>query len=114
MEFLQGLISIAISLIAFFLPGIGNSFLMFLIAIWAVLIGILKTILGFVWGQEVPYKWIPKTSGIVLLVMGLFLMLFQPDLLVISSYMAAYTFIFGLLVFIFALNLRALQKHLPG
>jgi uncharacterized membrane protein HdeD (DUF308 family) len=114
LEFLQGLVSITIGLIAFLLLGINNAFLMLLIAIWAILIGILKTILGFVGSEEMSLKWLPKTSGIMLLVLGLFLIIFQlsgEDILVFSLYISAYTFIFGLLLFVFALDLRALQKR---
>jgi uncharacterized membrane protein HdeD (DUF308 family) len=114
LEFLQGVLSIAISLMAFFLPGISNAFLILLIATWAIIIGILKIILGFIWSEEIPHKWVPKTSGIIILIIGLFLIIFQlysEDIVVFSWYMAAYIFIFGLLLFIFALDLRVLQKR---
>jgi uncharacterized membrane protein HdeD (DUF308 family) len=112
LELLQGLVSVSISLIAFFMPGSSNVSLMLLIATWGIIIGISKIILGSVWGEEIPHKWLPKASGIMILTIGLFLIIFlrSEDISMFSSYMALYTFIFGLLLFIFALDLRALQK----
>jgi uncharacterized membrane protein HdeD (DUF308 family) len=112
LEVLEGLVSITISLVALFLPGLTNTALIFLIAIWAILIGILKIIIALFWGQEMLNKWLTKINGIMAILLGLFLIICElsgADVLIMSLYIGAYTFIFGLLFFVFALNLRELQ-----
>jgi len=114
LEIIQGLVSIGVGIIVF-LPFVNTDrVLFFLIAIWAIVIGSIKLISSYTWDKMIPNKWLPRTSGVLSITVGLFLLLFltSADVFVSSLYIGTYLIIFGVLVFSFALNLRALQKSI--
>jgi uncharacterized membrane protein HdeD (DUF308 family) len=116
LEIIQGLVSIGVGIIAF-LPLVNTDrALFFFIAIWAIIIGGIKIILSYAWDKTIPNRWLPRTSGILSIAVGLFLLLFlsSADVFISSLYIGTYLIIFGILVFSFALNLRALQKHIAS
>ncbi len=116
-ELLQGVISIGAGVIALSMPIYEMSKLIMLISFWAISIGVLKYILYYAWKKDIPHPWLPKSSGIMAVLLGVFLLVYmrtEKSLMAIAVYLGAYTFVYGLLLLAFAMDLRALKRQADG
>lgn len=108
---LEGFIGIGIGLIAFFWPQVTALVMVVLIACWAITTGVLEILLGLGFSEMLPGKWFLVFSGILSIVIGLFLA-FRPGvgLIVVIWLVAAYAVIFGILILGLALQIRSLRE----
>jgi len=114
LELLQGTVSIIIGVITLSAVVDKNEKLVLLIATWAIIVGVLKYILYYAWGKDIPHAWLPKASGAMAILLGLFLLFFmhtEKNLMAVAVYLGAYTFVFGLLLLAFAMDIRAVKKE---
>ena len=104
---LEGLIGVAAGVIAFVRPDLASTVLVLLIAIWALLTGILEIAAAIRLRREITNEWMLGFGGFVSIVLGV-LLFFQPAAggLIITLMIGAYALIFGVLLLVLGFRLR--------
>lgn len=107
MFLLEGIISLAAGVIAILRPGFASVVLIAVIAIWAILTGILEIAAAVRLRREITNEWMLAFAGFVSIVLGVVLF-FQPVAggLVITLMIGAYALIFGIMLVMLGLRLR--------
>ncbi len=106
---LEGLAGIVVGLITFFWPAITTLSLLFLIAIWAIVTGILEIVVAVWMHRVIGNEWMLLLSGIASVLFGLLLALFPgPGLLALTWLIGLYAIVFGVLLLAFAFQWRRL------
>lgn len=103
---LGGLLGILAGLLAFVMPAITALGLLILIAVWAMLTGILEIVAAIKLRKEINNEWL------LILVFGVLLLL-QPGAgaLVLSGGSQPYALVFGILLFVLAFRMRRFRKE---
>lgn len=104
---LEGVVSLAAGVIAILRPGLAGFVLIVVIAIWAILTGILEIAAAVRLRREITNEWMLAFAGFVSIVLGV-LLFFQPATggLVITLMIGAYALIFGIMLVILGFRLR--------
>ncbi len=104
---LEGLIDIAVGVIALILPELTTLVLIYMIASWAVITGILEIVAAIRLRNEITNEWSLGLGGLVSIALGVFLFL-RPAVggIAIVWTIAAYALIFGILLIVLGLRLR--------
>jgi uncharacterized membrane protein HdeD (DUF308 family) len=109
---LEGVVGIVAGLVAFFLPGLTALALLFVIAAWAILTGILEVIAAVRLRQVISNEWMLIFSGVLSVVFGL-LLIAQPGAgaLAVVWLIGIYAIIFGIAMLALAWRLRGMQEQ---
>lgn len=104
---LEGVLSLAAAVVALLWPEIIALIMVFVIAGWAVLTGILEIVAAIRLRAEIKNEWLLALGGLVSIALGVFLF-FQPVTggIAIIWTLAAYAMIFGVLLIALGLRLR--------
>jgi len=107
---LEGFISLAAGMFVLLRPGVAGLALVIVIAIWAVLTGILEVVAAIRLRREIRNEWMLGFAGFLSIVLGI-LMLLQPAAggLVITLMLGSYALIFGILLIALSFRLRRLN-----
>jgi uncharacterized membrane protein HdeD (DUF308 family) len=105
---LEGVIGIAAGLIAFTLPGITALALLFVIAAWAILTGIMEIVAGVRLRRSIDNEWTLVAAGVLSVVFGV-LLIAQP-----GSGVLALVWLIGLYAVLFGAAVLALSWRLRG
>ena len=106
---LEGLVGIAAGIITFFLPGVATLALIYIIALWAIVTGVLEIIAGIGLRKEIQGEWLLAISGIVSLGLGVLLLVFpSAGEVTIIWLIGVYASLFGLMLLGLGLRLRRL------
>lgn len=105
---LWGLVGIGIGIITFVAPGVTALALLFYIAIWAIVTGVLEIITAVRLRKEIEGEWLLGLAGLVSLVFGI-LLIAHPGagILAVLWLLAAYALILGVLMIILAFKVRS-------
>jgi uncharacterized membrane protein HdeD (DUF308 family) len=108
---LGGLLGILAGLLTFVMPGITALGLLILIAVWAMVTGILEIIAAIKLRKEITNEWLLALAGLASLAFGIVLLL-QPGAgaLVLIWWIGAYALVFGILLFVLAVRVRRWGK----
>ena len=111
---LEGIVGIAAGLIAFFSPGITALALLIVIAVWAIVTGVMEVIAAVELRHVIPNEWFLIISGLLSVVFGI-LLLVQPGAgaLALVWLIGLYAVVFGIGMLALAWRLRGLLKHMP-
>jgi uncharacterized membrane protein HdeD (DUF308 family) len=111
--FLAGLAAIVAGLFAFLSPGLTALALLYLIAAWAIVRGIFEIIAAFHLRKEIEHEWLLGLSGVVSIVLGVFL-LARPGLgaLAVMWWIGAFAILFGVLTIALGFRLKKLRARL--
>jgi uncharacterized membrane protein HdeD (DUF308 family) len=110
---LEGIVGILAGLCAWFVPGVTLAFLIFLVAAWAIITGVLEIIAAIRLRRHVPGEWLLVLTGVLSIIFGILIYIAPiAGAIVIVWWIAAYAFIFGILLLILAFRLRALHPRL--
>lgn len=103
----EGLVSVAAGAIALVRPDIASVALVWLIASWAIVTGILEIMAAIRLRKEITNEWMLGFVGFVSIVLGV-LLFFQPAAggLVITLMIGAYALIFGIALVALGFRLR--------
>jgi uncharacterized membrane protein HdeD (DUF308 family) len=112
---LEGIIGIAAGLVAFLWPSITALALVYVIAAWAILTGVVEVIAAVRLRQVITNEWALILAGVLSVVFGLLLVM-QPGAgaLALVWLIGVYAVIFGLGLLAFAWRLRGLLEHMQG
>ena len=108
---LWGLVGIVVGVMTFIMPGITGLVLLMYIAAWAMITGVLQIVAAIRLRKEIKGEWLMILSGLVSVAFGVLLFL-QPGAgaLAVAWIIAAYAFIFGVLMVLLAFKVRKLGR----
>jgi uncharacterized membrane protein HdeD (DUF308 family) len=109
---LEGLVGIAAGIVTLLFPGLATLVLLYVIAFWALLTGILEIVAAVRLREEIEGEWLLILSGIASLVLGILLLLFpSAGELTVIWLIGVYAILFGAMMLGLGLRLR---KHAAG
>jgi uncharacterized membrane protein HdeD (DUF308 family) len=108
---LEGIVGIIAGLITMFVPAVTLAFLIYVVAGWAVVTGILELAAAIRLRRHIPGEWLLVLTGIVSVLFGV-MIFWAPVLgvLAIAWWLAGYALIFGILLLTLAFRLRSLHR----
>jgi uncharacterized membrane protein HdeD (DUF308 family) len=110
----EGLLSIGAGLVAFIWPGMTALVLLVLIAIWAVLTGILEIVAAVELRRAIQGEWMLALSGVLSIAFGVLMLVFPgAGALAFVTIIGAYAVLFGALLVGLGLRLHRLSRHHP-
>jgi len=110
----EGIVGIAAGLVAFFLPGLTALALLFVIATWAILTGVMEVITAVRLRQVINNEWALILSGVLSVIFGLVLVA-QPGAgaLAVVWIIGIYAIVFGVALLALAWRLRGVLDDMP-
>jgi len=110
---IEGLLGIAIGIITFVWPDITALTLLYLIAAWALLTGVLEIVAAIQLRKVITGEWIMILNGVISIVFGLLLIVFPGEgALGLTWLIGIYAIIFGVLFIILSLRLRGMKGQM--
>lgn len=108
---LEGVAGIAAGVITFFWPGITALALLYIIAAWAIVTGVLEVVMAIRLRKAIKGEVLLALSGIASLVFGLLLIILPgPGALAVVWLIGAYAIAFGVLNIVLGFRLHALKE----
>ncbi len=118
---LEGIAGIGAGIVTLLWPGITALVLLYVIAAWALVTGVLEIAAAIRLRKAIKGEWLLILSGILSVALGVLLVLFPgPGALALVIWIGAYAFVFGALLLALGLRLRSLrpstgtQRTVPG
>jgi uncharacterized membrane protein HdeD (DUF308 family) len=110
---LMGLCGLAVGVIAVLEPGILALTLVFLVAWWAIVTGIMQLIVAVEMRKAVPNDWLLGLGGVISIVFGL-LLIWRPlaGVLTLGFLFGFYALLYGIIMLSLSLRLKAMAKQL--
>lgn len=106
----EGIVSILAGLIAFFRPGITALVVLYFIAGWAIVTGILEIVQAVELRRVIRNEWLLILGGVASVIFGILLAIFPAaGLLTVVWLIGIYSIIFGSLLIGLSLRLRSTQ-----
>jgi uncharacterized membrane protein HdeD (DUF308 family) len=112
---LEGLLGIAAGVICFVMPGIAAITLVFLVAGWAIMTGILQLIAAIRLRKEIEGEFWLGLTGVLSILFGL-LLVFRPGigLLTVTWLIGGYAVVFGIFLIALAFRLKGFRERLAA
>ncbi len=108
---LEGIVSVIAGVIAFIIPGITALSLLYLIAAWSLVTGVLEIATAIRLRREIKGEWLMALSGVLSIVFGVLLMIFPgPGALAVVFWIGAYAVVFGAMLIALGIRLRGLAR----
>jgi uncharacterized membrane protein HdeD (DUF308 family) len=110
---LSGLISIIAGLIALFRPGITALALLYVIAAWAIVTGVMQIVAAARLRRHVKGEWLLVLVGLLSIAFGVSAMIFPgAGALAIVLWIGAYSFAMGIFLIALGIRLRSLVRRI--
>lgn len=110
-EVIEGVLGMAIGLLTLFWPGATALVVLYFIAAWAVVTGILEIAAAIQMRRYISGEWLLILSGAVSVIFGLLLFLFPgAGALGLITVIGAFAILFGILLIVLAFRLRNLPR----
>jgi uncharacterized membrane protein HdeD (DUF308 family) len=107
---LEGLVGVAAGILAFLYPGMTAFALLYFIAVWAIITGIMEIIAAIRLRKEIDNEWMLALGGVASVIFGLLLIIFPGGgALALIWLIAAYAIIFGILLIVLGFRLRGMR-----
>jgi uncharacterized membrane protein HdeD (DUF308 family) len=104
---LEGLTGIVIGLLAFVYPDVATLFLLYFIAAWAILTGIMEIVAAIRLRREIEGEWLLVFSGILSVLFGILVVIFPVfGTVAVVWLIGIYAILFGLLLITLGLRVR--------
>jgi len=109
---LQGLLGIAAGVCTWLFPQRTALALVYIIAVWALLTGLLELAAGVLFRRWLPGHWLVIFGGAASVLLGLALFAYPgPGAVALVLWVGAYAFVFGVLLVSFAFKVRAWRNQ---
>jgi uncharacterized membrane protein HdeD (DUF308 family) len=108
-------LGLGVGIISFIWPGITALALVYLIAAWAIVTGVLEIVSAIRLRKEIKGEWLLALSGVFSLILGV-LFVYAPDAGAVALvwYWGAYTAAFGILLIWLSFRLRARHEEVKA
>ena len=107
-----GVLGILIGLVTLFVPAITAIALLYMIAAWAFLTGIVAIVTAIRLRQEIQGEWILGLTGLLSIGLGVLLALFPgPGALAVVAWIGVYAIVFGVLLAALGIKLRSREPR---
>ena len=112
---LEGLVSIAAGVFTLVVPGLTALALVYVIAGWAIVTGVLEVAAAAMLRRQVHGEWRLVLSGVLSLILGVMVAIWPgAGALAMVLWIGAYAILFGVLLIALGFRLRRLRLELPG
>jgi uncharacterized membrane protein HdeD (DUF308 family) len=113
---LEGILGVVAGLVAFFWPGLTALALLYLIAVWAIVTGIMEIVEAIRLRQEIVGEWALILGGALSVLFGILLVVIpaRAGLLSLTWLIGAYAVVFGVLQVILAFRVRNAPSSAEG
>jgi uncharacterized membrane protein HdeD (DUF308 family) len=103
----EGVLGILAGLIAFFYPGMTAFVLLYVIAFWAILTGLLRIVMAIWLRREIENEWFLVLSGVISVLFGVILAALPgPGLLALVWVVGIYELILGVALIVLGFEVR--------
>jgi len=114
---ISGVLGIVAGAIAFFLPPVAAMALLYLIAAWAVVTGVMSIAAAIRLRKHIEGEWVLVLSGVLSLLFGIFVVVFPgAGALALLLWIGAYVFVMGIMLIVLGFRLRSFVRaaeHAP-
>ena len=111
----SGLLGILIGVLTFLMPGVTALALLYIIASWAVIRGVLEIVAAIQLRREISGEWLLVLAGALSVAFGLLLFLFPgAGALAVVLWIGAFAAVFGILMLALAFRLRRWNREFGG
>lgn len=114
---LEGIVGVLAGLITFFSPGLTALTLLYVIAFWSLVTGVLEIVAAVRLRREISGEWLLGLSGLLSVLFGLALLVFPgAGALAVVLWIGAYAVAFGVMLIALGFRLRKWTHthHTPG
>ena len=113
---LEGILGVVVGLVAFFWPGLTALALLYLIAAWAIVTGIMEIAAAIRLRREVVGEWALVLGGAFSVLFGVLLVVIpaRAGLLSLTWLIGAYAVVFGVLQVVLAFRVRSAPSSAQG
>jgi uncharacterized membrane protein HdeD (DUF308 family) len=112
----EGLLGIAVGIVAFVLPGLTEVAMLYMIAAWSMAAGVLTIMAAARLRHYIEGEWLLALAGALSIILGLGLGLWPiAGLIVVAWWIGAYEIAFGIVLLVLGFKLRSLahSRHRP-
>jgi uncharacterized membrane protein HdeD (DUF308 family) len=111
---IEGLLGIGAGLVAFFWPGITALVLLWVIAFWAILTGVMEVAAAIRLRREMDNEWLLGLAGVASVLFGILLLVLPgAGALALIWLIGVYALVFGVILIVLGLRLRGVG-HRPA
>lgn len=111
---LEGIAGIAVAAVTVFMPAITELALVYVIAAWALVTGVLEIAAAIKLRHHISGEWLLALAGVASIIFGFLVMVFPlAGALVIALWIGAYAVVFGVVMISLGIRLRNWVKSVP-
>jgi uncharacterized membrane protein HdeD (DUF308 family) len=110
---LEGLAGVGAGVLAFAWPGVTTLALLYIVAAWAIITGVVEIIAAVDLRKQMQNEWLLGLSGVLSIIFGV-IVVAQPDAgaLAVVWTLGAYALLYGVTLIVLAFRMRGLGKSL--